>query len=285
MQLYPLTEVTPNHAGLVCRQGRLMASVSTPIMALILGGAPVFWWLVGAPWPVWGLCALLAVVVVPLLIGDLLSKFRATNWLLWVRPDGLWINFRSYQDRGPTDKATVIHLPYDKIADVRHHRESYTTPSSAAGGSTHWKVHSLDIRLKQPDDGELHAALRAYRLGKPLPVSIIGFIKVISSPSHFPVSLAEPDVIRIAWRGGHSNWAAPSLKRVLPALGAHVTIAEPADERRGDWREWDESQLDERIIELVESGARIEAVKLLVERRGYTTTDAHQFVKQLGGRV
>lgn len=285
MQLHQLSTVTLNHTGLVCRQGRLMAALWTPLMALVLGGAPVFWWRVGSPWFVWGACALLAILVVPLLAGDLLSKFRATNWLLWIRPDGLWINFRSYQDRGPADTLTVVQLAYSEIADVRRHRESYTTPSNDTGVSTHWKLQYLDIRLKQPDLGELHDALFTNRWRKPLPYSVLGFIQVTTSPSHFPVSLAKPDVLRIAWRGGHGNWAAPSLRRVLQELRRHVTVAESSERQRDDWQEMDEAQLDDQILDLVQAGSRIDAIKLLVERRGYTTTEAHQFIEQLAGRV
>ena len=286
MQLLRAKDLNPHADVRICRQGRLAGTVGISVLVAILAGAPVFWWRVGMPWFIWGLCALLAVVVVPLLIGDLLAKFRPTNWLLRYGPKGIWIHLRSYQQTGPEEGLSVVHLEYNEITAVGEHVERYTTPSGSSGSSsTQHKLHSLDIRLNHDQTQELADALDAQRQQKSPERVYLGFITVLSRPTHFAVSLPDAETIRIAWYGGHNNWVSPSLRKVLQDLSRYVQRAEPTRYERGDWRQLSEAELDEQILQLVQSGDRIEAMQILVRRRGLSTTDAHRFVEELAGRV
>lgn len=282
MKLYALSDVGPVGRGYICRQGRLMGTINALAMGGVFGGAPIVWWFLGAPWPVWVVCGVLAVFIVPLLINDLRAKFRETNWIVWLRPDGLWINFRSYQDCGPIDVPSVVKLEYAEIALVRKHVEKFSTPSSR--GSTQWKVQSLELELTHDRTEELQAALTENRNRKSPPRNVCG-ISVSSRPSHFPVGLPESNCIRIAWRGGIGNWVAPSLGRFLIELAGCVRISEPESVNRPAWHELSDEQLDDQILELARSGARIEAVKLLVRARGYSLTEAREFIEELTAKA
>ena len=284
MKLHLLDEVTPNASGLVCRQSRFAGILATIVFVGILVGAPIFWWNVQAPWIVWGGCGLLAILVVPILLGDLVAKFRPTNWLVWIQPDGMWINFRSYQDDGPTDVRTVLQLDYSEIAEARRHVETFSTPDSE-GGSTRDKLQSLELQLTHDKTDELQAALSEDRRRTPTERVYLRFIRASSRPCHFAVSLPASDRLRIAWRGGKGSWVAPSLATVLRELDRHVRIAEPSRLDRPDWRQLNDEDFDALVLDLVHAGARLDATKLLVERRGYTTTEAHQFVKELSCRI
>jgi hypothetical protein len=58
-------------------------------------------------------------------------------------------------------------------------------------------------------------------------------------------------------------------------------VGEPARRDRGDWRKLTGVELDEQILSLVESGAKFDAMRLLVKRRGFSETEARQFVDEL----
>lgn len=285
MKLYVLSDVPCDTAARICRQGRLMSAASTLIISLMLIGPPVFSWAAGMPWIVWGVCALLALLIVPLILGDMLARLSPTNWLLSVRPDGIWINFRSYQETGATDDRTVVHVRYDEIAAARRHVETFTTPSGDSGDSVRYTLECLDLLLTHGQTDDLQAALVANRNRQPSEQVYLGGIRVTTRASHFPVSLAATNIVRVAWRGGIGNWVVPSLRRVLKELEPRVCVTEANRHDRGDWQQLSETELDEQILQLVESGARIEAIRLLVGRRGYTTTEAHRFVDELACRA
>jgi hypothetical protein len=257
----------------------VQGAVATVIYTAIFGGAPVFWYYVGAPWFVWGCCAALATIVVPLVIGDFLAKLRPTNWIVWARPDALWINFRSYQDCGSCDAETVVRIEFSEIAEVVQTGEVYYTPSSE-GGSVRQSIQSLDIRLTHDRTDELAAAIAVDRT-RPPPERKIGGIGVTTRPSHFPVSIPVAGTIRIAWRGGTGNWVAPSLRHLLAELTGLVSTGEATRSIAPDWRELSETELDDRILRLVQAGDTIAAVDLLRSRRGFSTKEARRFVDEL----
>jgi hypothetical protein len=81
--------------GTCCRQSPLRGLVGGLIVCALLIGFVFVLWHRGVPWFVWGGCAVLAALLVPWFFADALAKFGSANWLLWLRPDGLWINLRS----------------------------------------------------------------------------------------------------------------------------------------------------------------------------------------------
>jgi hypothetical protein len=279
MKLHRLCDVMPDGRGTLYRQGRLQGALASLLFTVVFGGAPILWYRVGAPWFVWAPCAALALVIVPLVLGDFLAKLRDTNWIVWLRPDGLWINFRSYQDRGSRDTETVIELDFAEIAEVRQAGEVYYTPSTE-GGSVRQSIKSLEIVLTHDRTDELAAAMSLDRTKTPPQRWICG-VGVTTRPAHFPVSLPEPGQIRIAWRGGMGNWVTPSLRHVLRELGGLVRTGEAKHTQRADWQELTEAELDDQILRLVQAGDKMSAIDLLTSRRGYSTTEARRFVDEL----
>jgi hypothetical protein len=73
---------------------------------------------------------------------------------------------------------------------------------------------------------------------------------------------------------------------VLKRLGRHVKVLdEEQEDLVEDWLEMPDEQFESRVLQLIETGDRRVAVKLLAERRGYTTTEAKLFVDELNRRL
>jgi hypothetical protein len=283
MKLHRGCDVVPDGSGLVCRQGRL----GGVIVVVVFGAACFFpaaalWWGGGSPFFYLPL-ALAAAVVTAMFVGDARARFRDTNWVLWIRPDSLCINLRSYQDRSPLDSLSVVELSDEEIAELQRHIERYTTPKSNGGTIDH-KLVSLDIILLQADRGELAAALAAIRRVQQPWTKFLG-MSTTSRVTVYSVSLPGPKRIRMAWYGGTGHGIAPRLKRVLAILAPRLNIAEPADDRRRHWREIPDAAVDDEILKLLCTGNRLDAIKLMKVRRGLSTTEAHRFVEELNGRV
>jgi len=276
-------------AGLCCRQSPLRGAIGGLILCAAFVGGVFLARRAGAPAPVWIVCAILAALIVPLVVVDMVAKLRSTNWLLWVRPDGLWVNLRWYQNRHLPDAATVLHLPYKEIACARRHLETWSTPNprgavgievgtGAAPGvrwhaGTQWKEESLELRLESDDTREITLALANER---GLRAGIKG--------THQAVTVPSPGVVRIAWRG-HGNDVAPGLDRVLARLRMHIELAEPTRTDRPNWLQLSDAELAELIAQLVRSGDPIAATQLLIHRRGCSATEAHKLVEELDTKV
>ncbi len=202
------------------------------------------------------------------------GEVSAANWLLRLGPDGLWINLRSYQNSHLPEAATVVHLPYKEIASARRHLEIWTTPSepnSLAG--RHWKQESLELSLASGDTREIARALADERGRR-------GGVK----GTHQAVTVPAAGVLRIGWRG-HGNDVVPPLKRVLDELSRDVQLDQPTRTDRGDWCKLSDAELDELVAQLVRSGDDVEAVQLLIRRRGWSWTDAEKFMEEQASRV
>ncbi len=212
--------------------------------------------------------AVVGALVVPLVLRDTFAKFRSTNWVLRVDPDGLWINLRPLQRHPAAGTATAIHLKYAEIARAHRHVDTWSVPSSEAR-STHYKLESLDLHLASVDTRPLLPALiEARTAGKGLPTS---------------VAVPAPDVIRVAWRGyGHD--IVPALGPVLAELGTRVKVTDPTSTDRPEWRECD-AEFEEQIAHLIRWGDPVEASGLLMRRCGWSATEAHKHLEELKTRV
>jgi hypothetical protein len=270
MKLHSVTEMGPV-AGVCCRQSRLRGAVGALILSAILVGAIFLGRHVGVPWFVWGGCAVLAGLFVPIVIRDALSKFRSTNWVLRAHPHGLWINLRSFQKKSAAETARVVQVNYEEIDHAHRHIDTWTTPSIRSG-SVQWKLESLDLHLVSDDTRDLALALAEERAsGKG------------ASPS---VTVPAPGVIRIAWRGhGLGHDVVPAMDHVLAGMSQRVTVTDTTRTDRPDWRRLNEAELDEQIELLVRWGDQLGASELLMRRRGYSATEAHKFVTELATRA
>lgn len=266
-------------AGVCCRQSPLVGAVGGLVVAAAFVGAAVLCQQSGFHWLVWGGCAALAAVIVPLLAWDVVAKFRAGNWLVRIAPDGLWINLRSYLNVHLPEAATVVHLPNEEIVRAQRHTQTWSTPGARGGtGATLWWRESLELQLAPGDAEAIRRALAEERGRKS---GTAGFTIKGRQQS---VTVPREGVVRIAWRG-HGHHVTPGLARALEELGRHVEVAEPTRADRPDWRQLSDAELDELVAQLVGDGDTLEATELLVRRRGISTTEAQQTVDELERRI
>jgi hypothetical protein len=210
----------------------------------------------------------------PWFLADALAKFGSANWLLWLGPDGLWVNLRSYQNCHLPEAATVLHLPYAEIASVHRHLETWSTPAHPSSRTgTRWKEESLELSLVSRDTREIAKALADER-GR----------RAAIKGTHQAVTVPAAGVVRIAWRG-HGNDVVPPLTRVLDELSQRVKVDEPTRTDRPDWCQLSEAELDELVAQLVRSGDNLAAAQLLIRRRGSSPTEAHKFVEEQASRI
>ena len=147
-------------AGTCCRQSRVRGLIGSLIVCTFLIGFVLVLWQRGVHWLFWGGFAALAALLVPWFLADALAKLRSANWLLRIGSDGLWINLRSYQNRGLPIADTVVHLPYEEIASARRHLDSWSTPMEPSSlAATHWKQESLELTIVSGTTREIARAL------------------------------------------------------------------------------------------------------------------------------
>lgn len=286
MKLYRSSEVPVDAPGMICCESRLVGVVRAIVWSGLLVLPVVLGWKSGYPW-VAGIGAMLLLVMVPLLVRDVASQFRGTNWVLRICSDGVWINLQTYRDK-PSEALSVVRLDYQEIASVGRHTEKCSTPSEmttsssqgAAGGDTLWKDLFLEFRLTQEETGELRAVLNQLRArsvpgqgssGAPKPGSWF-----------FPVWLVAPDALRVTWVSGHGHVIAPRLGQALAELETYVQQAEPTARERPNWRKLSVPEVDELAHELIHvHGAHAEAVALLVRAAGITDPQARTLVQRM----
>lgn len=272
MKLLSVREIDPA-AGVCCRQSPLRGAIGGLIGSAVFVGGIFFLRQLGTPWFVWGGWAVLAALFVPVMIRDALARFRATNWVLRVHPDGLWINLLSFRKQPAAEAATVVQVNYDEIDRAHRHIDTWTTPmKSGSLSSIHWKLEALELQLVSDDTRELARALAEERN-----------LDQGASPS---MTVPAPGVLRIAWRlDGLNHDVVPALDRVLAEMSPRVTVTDTTRTERPDWCKLSEAELDELIEHLVRWGDQPRARELLMRRRGCSSTEAHKRVEELVARI
>ena len=105
--------------------------------------------------------------------------------------------------------------------------------------------------------------------------------RVKTSYRDYPVRLVEDRVLRLHWRGG-SSFVLPSAKKALAELSRFAPIRDTRNKRVDTAKPATEkAQQENQIIELLERGDRIGAIKLARRCYGCSLTEAQQLVEGL----
>jgi hypothetical protein len=286
MKLCRADEVPESSTGHWFRESRVAGVVRFLVFSGLLLIAPILGWHYGYSIVFWG-GIVVALLLFPLLLGDVAAQFRPGNWVLCIDADGVWINLRSYRDR-PADDASVVRLTFGEIATAARHTEVYSTPSKTAGpgsqgavgGSTLWRDEFLELRLAQAVTDELVATLN--RLRHPAATGEGNPRRLPPRPKHFTVWLAKSTVLRVAWISGHGHVVTPPVSEALRHLDGHVHLGEAVIHERPSWRNLTPAEADELARELIQvQGASIDASTLLVRAGGLSSSEAMQQVLQI----
>jgi hypothetical protein len=275
MQFHPTGTDPTREALLVCRNARW----NLLVLLLIFWTIPVFWWYVAAPWWVTSLWALPALLTWPVL-GTWRKRGRADNWVLALYRDGVWLNLRDceYHDAEPAQ--SVLFVPYQEIAAARRYLHCYTTPSSDGGDTLHKDVY-LVLLLNATDLDELRITLEEERRREPPMRSYFGGVVTASTKrTQAPVELEGNSLLHVKFTV--SNYGLrPPLKKVLGVLQRFVMVDVDRKPLRDEWEKLDNAEFETLVRRLVKNGARIDAIRLLQERKRLSTTDASQYVDAL----
>ena len=253
--------------GMLILPAILLASCVALVWALVAGYMPAFFWI----------SVVLIAPFVPLIFyTNFLPSLRPTNWVLKVRGDTMYLMLRNFRERHTLeDGPVVISFDFSEIASVGKLSKKISTPSSN-GGDTTWTQHSLEIRLREAAPPAFVDALNAERTRRP-PAE--GFVRK-KSYYRSPVTMADSRTICILWRGRYEV-VKPGIHAALETLTRYVDqhTAEVID--RTNPEHLSDSEFDDLVLALCESGAKIDAIRLLKRHRDYSTSSAKAFVDEL----
>lgn len=283
MQLYFPDQIPGTIQGRVCRHSRVVAVVGVLLLFVFFVAVPTFliWQLEPAIW-ISGPALLFIGLILKWLAGMAIKAFRSTNWLMRIAPDGLWINLRSYLNRDFEPAATAVFVPYQEISSIGSHTVKRSERTD--DGTTVWTDRYLDIRLAEPVPEEVAAEISEERRRYKDHSHLGGFVTSKSRNHHVTVSVPRDDVLRVAWRT-RFDFVTPSLKRVLRELSGKCKVVDATVKDVADVEQLTGEEIDRLILDCVETGDRFGAMKLLREKRGYSTTEAKLFVDDLTVKI
>lgn len=276
MQLHHWKDVEQMHAdhtfrtpvwGVLILPVILLVCCIALVWALVTAHLPAFFWIS---------VVLIAPFVPLILYTNFLPSLRPTNWVLKVRGDTVYLMLRNFREgHSPEDSPVVVSFDFGEIASVGKLSKKISTPSSN-GGDTTWTQHSLEIRLRASAPQAFVDALNAERTRRP---PAVGFVRK-KSYYRSPVTRADSRTIRILWRGRYEV-VKPGINAAVETLTRYVDqhAAEVID--RTNPEHLSDSAFDDLVLALCESGAKIDAIRLLKRHRGYSTASAKAFVDEL----
>ena len=226
--------------------------------------------------------SVIAVIVLPIVCGDTYAALLHSNWVFAYGPGGIWVNLRSYRNHRLKQADTVVHFSFDELEAAQ---EDIVRRSEDMGdGTMTWREFSLCLQLRKSNVDRLMQAIASERNLKSTTKLLCGLITISGRSNHTPVRVTSTGSVRIMWRSRY-DFVRPGLSKVLNRLSKYVHVPEShPGSTEPDWRTLSSQQFDDRILELVEAGETIAAVKLLKLRRGYSVTQARRFVDELTGR-
>lgn len=220
-----------------------------------------------------------SLTVVPALVGSMigalcilagLNAMRSSGWTLKDAPDGLYLNLRSYLNHHlPGDDPTVLHLAADDILLIVPVYQNVQIPLRD-GGVMRTTLAHLDVHLRRPADASLGDTLRSERTrdrrGEP------GRRRL----SHdYPVRLAAPDRVRVAWR------IRPAVEHAADRLSDRYPVSEMQRVKLPSLEGMDEAAREALIREFWEFGERAIAVRMARQHLDSSRATAEGWVQAL----
>lgn len=220
MKLVQTKEEQIDWEAVVCRQSPVMQLVGCFILTGLLAGAPVMWWLLEAPIWVTGMCGMLAVLIIPICVGEAISALKKTNWLLAIQSDGIWLNLRSFRNRKFAPALTSVFLPWNDLESAAA-ADGMTQVSLGAANDV--KVSFLEIQLaSRVSTDELQTAIAEETKRRTIPSEFVG-VKSHGRHQHTPIRMTDQHRLQIPWRGPMDS-ITPRLGSVLMELGRELKI-------------------------------------------------------------
>lgn len=284
MQLLHEAKVSYDEHAVFFRTSRLYA-----LMSLLLCTLPFAfgaWFLDRGLWgSAWYEIVPLMVIGIPALLAFLLlfssmwrawiASFRSDNWVMIVSPHAVYAKYRSHLNHHfDAESFTVVRFSLDDIVMAGKRIEAVRTVGFSRGSHvTRW-LRFLELTLTDEIDLAPLAEAIATERQREAPSERLAFgVTSRHKVRHYPVKvLAERRAVCIEWHGDR-------MLRELARNG--VPIATPHQVRlscTGDALE----ALETQILDLLERGMYLSAIRLAQRAYGCSYTEAKQFIDDLG---
>jgi hypothetical protein len=263
-------------ARLACRNARWNLLVLLAVFWVI----PFIWWYLSAPTWVLVITGAIPLLITLPIYGVWKKRGRRDNWVLAIADDGLWLNLRDCEYHEAPPALTVLFVSYPEITAARRVLHRYTTPSGN-GNTTHYRNTYLELCLAEPDNGELKNAINQER-HRELPERkyLGGYLSARTNRTQSPIEMESDDAVRIKFSA--SNYVLrPTLKKVMVELSKYVEVQEDLDQTTSNWKSLDEPELNEEVNRLAAGGQKLDAIRLLQNRRGMSLTEAKLTVEAM----
>ncbi len=208
-----------------------------------------------------------------------LARFRPTNWLVRVADRGLYIKFRSYLNHHlPEQDATVIYIPFREMRVTRVVRESQALPDIDRHHTTKRRRTVVEIELKGEFPDIVNALVTERASEGPKVQRWYG--RSSSMFKHYPVRMPTPRTIALEWG------VVPRVSEFLRIMTVHTPV-ESAKVMRDytSLAALRPAEQESRLLELIENGQVLDAIRLARRLYGYDLTQAKIFVEELDGRA
>ncbi len=107
------------------------------------------------------------------------------------------------------------------------------------------------------------------------------FVKGVTTKSKgAAVSIRPEGVIRIDWKTKATRLR-PTLSRTADHLGRTYRLEAELQTAQDQAKELDKSQQEQRLLDMVLQGNKMDAIIVAKDLYGFTTTQAHQFIDDL----
>lgn len=225
----------------------------------------------------WGGVAILgwfcfwSVVFAALCQKTLRARLRPSAWLVRIQTDGLLVKFRSYLNyHFPSDDLTVFSIPFCDIEWMHEDRIEGKLLGTTREDDMRYRHRCAELKVANELTSELHPYLareRELKSGR-------------SFSRHYPVQIVNEGVVRIEWE------VQPSLEEFLREVGQYVSVR-PTTDTFVDFtklKTQPKPEQERRLIELVEAGNRIDAVRTARYLYDFNLNEAVRFIDELAGQ-
>lgn len=277
MELLRLADVPTDRNERVFRYSRSRAVIGAMILGVLAAGLFLYGRLKGA----WLSYYVAAIIVICLLIFQKLvtARFKASNWLIRMTDNGLFIRFRSYLNSHFSDQdITVVFLPYSELRSARLVTERQELPDRTDGNRPNISTRARRlVEFELAGDSKQLAKALADERERLFARSVIGAGRISTRYRHVPVQLKSPACLQIEWG------VVPNARTLLDALTRHTLVQNPAAISK-DFVHLDKltgEEQEARLLDLAASGDTIGAITLARRLYSYDLTTAKQFVEEL----
>ena len=203
------------------------------------------------------------------------------NWTMGLASDGVWLNLRSVHNRTFEPAATVVYLPF---SDIRSARQEITQRTTETADSVYtWTEVTLQLSVSTATADAIRQLVAHERQRRFERRTLVG-ITIRGRENHVPVMVDRDDNVVVYWKSRFGRLT-PSISQVMQLMALQLPIQDTPPSQQIDWRELSDQQLDSYLLYLVEANDRLEAIKILVRRKGYSTTEAKRFVDELNTQL